>query len=300
MTVVVGSGNNRNKTVKADTLARFIQRTGEITAERSLCFRGLAKGSYPLLPSLDRPMVETDPKRKWSESEYKLVEFSEQRFPDRFVKRTPALLIANMQHYGIPTRMMDVTGNALVALYFACDSLDEDGQVIVFDSEPVSAYNPYVNAIADTYRITQNSQMNVATYRYLVYKQVYFSSLQYPNWETDKKTPDENIELVKKPLVVDVGALNQRQINQNGKFIIFPNRFITDRNGREYISNELIKIEKDSKFIKKIVVIPKESKTKILDQLKICGITGDFLFPDDTEKVCNAIKQTVRNTVFRP
>ena len=41
-----------------------------------------------------------------------------------------------MQHYGIPTQILDLTTNPLVALYFACDddkNKDADGEVIIFD-----------------------------------------------------------------------------------------------------------------------------------------------------------------------
>ena len=39
-----------------------------------------------------------------------------------------------MQHYGIPTRLIDVTTNPLVALYFACQgNPDKDGVVFIFE-----------------------------------------------------------------------------------------------------------------------------------------------------------------------
>ncbi len=92
-------------------------------------------------------------------------------------------------------------------------------------------------------------------------------------------------------MLIDVGAVNQRQINQNGKFIIFPNSFYTDENGVEHISEHLVKIDKKSELVKAIIHIPKESKTKIIEKLKLVGVTKDFLFPDDTSDVCKAIKE---------
>ena len=47
-----------------------------------------------------------------------------------------------MQHYGCPTRLLDITANPLVALYFACDgeqAAHQDGVVYIFgiDSEKI-------------------------------------------------------------------------------------------------------------------------------------------------------------------
>lgn len=64
--------------------------------------------------------------------------------------------------------------------------------------------------------------------------------------------------------------------------------------------NKEFKIEKDSEFVKTIINIPKEAKKKILNKLRLCGISEDFLFPDNTEVVCNAIKQAVKSKLYYP
>ncbi len=41
--------------------------------------------------------------------------------------------LVRMQHYSLPTRLLDITSNPLIALYFACkSSYEDDGEVILF------------------------------------------------------------------------------------------------------------------------------------------------------------------------
>lgn len=55
--------------------------------------------------------------------------------------------LVRMQHYGLPTRLLDISGNPLVALFFSCycapKLLDVDGEVIVFrvSSDKVKYYD---------------------------------------------------------------------------------------------------------------------------------------------------------------
>ena len=95
-------------------------------------FRGHSDARYELTPSL---------LRKWDNGDWQFMPSE-----DRLCKE---LLIAHhdesegdqycfdrlvrMQHYGLPTRLLDISGNPLVALFFASSSEPEkDGEVIIF------------------------------------------------------------------------------------------------------------------------------------------------------------------------
>lgn len=71
-------------------------------------------------------------------------------------------LLAKLQHFGFPTRLLDVSTNPLVALYFACSdkkAMECDGAVYIFQNMPASwSDDPLVDLIMDfIFEYTTNS-----------------------------------------------------------------------------------------------------------------------------------------------
>lgn len=118
-------------------------------ASREMVWRGARRAEWGLMSSLYRtllrlrgePPQEEDLNR--AEDRTLFLARKDWRFDDR-----PALeVLAHLQHYGAPTRLLDVSMNPLIALWFAGQERpeddDADGRVFAFvtNSRPV-ALNP--------------------------------------------------------------------------------------------------------------------------------------------------------------
>ena len=91
-------------------------------------FRGQSSINFSLLPSISRNREYISSITIFNE-ERNLIEMAKYKLPDVFrAELLPLELLALLQHYGIPTRLLDITENALVALYFSCCSeFNNDG-----------------------------------------------------------------------------------------------------------------------------------------------------------------------------
>ena len=98
--------------------------------EKTRFFRGHADESWKLLPSIYRETYLI-------ENEDKIIKDALTYCPDDFLPSDTLFeKLVKLQHYGYSTRLLDLTTNALVALYFAAwneQHHNKDGELIILD-----------------------------------------------------------------------------------------------------------------------------------------------------------------------
>lgn len=280
-------------------------------------FRGQADVDYKLLPYIGR-----DRESKFSitilNEERNLIDTAKYKMLDVFRNDlSPIELLALLQHHGIPTRLLDVTENALVALYFACcNEYEKDGEVFAFRHNEITTNYPLIEAIADSYRFAQDSFCLIDLFYERVSEQPYFleqkgtlKAIFEINEETLNNTfgvhnLGEYIEkLCSNPLFIYAPIRSVRQQMQRGRYILFPNS-IEDWEVKKDVkikafTTKINPIPKDHECIIGRYIVPSNAKETILQDLKLFGISEEILFCDNIDIVCKNIKHSFQDKVER-
>ena len=181
-----------------------------------LIFRGMADHRWELLPSIARQTLITE------ETEYKMVKELMLLYPDEFSSISSNFdLLAKMQHYGLPTRLLDFTTNPLVALYFACQKTQKDSKARIISTNPsypqyldtIDVTDRYIEAVCSLCRIKSFASYyledlieNTMSFSQFIYSMQYpiFAKPQYSN---DRIRNQSAVFMVFQNEIWDYGAM---------------------------------------------------------------------------------------------
>ena len=114
----------------SEFIEKIVQRDKDAGTETF--YRGHADEDWDLLPSIFRTPNGVEKERLLF---HDMVAHEPQSFSE--CKSTLDYLV-QMQHYGLPTRLLDMTTNPLVALYFACQPADDNVAVVAISGAMAS------------------------------------------------------------------------------------------------------------------------------------------------------------------
>ncbi|MBP3855891.1 MAG: FRG domain-containing protein [Ruminiclostridium sp.] len=256
----------------------------DIYSRKDILYRGQPSDDYLLIPSIGRG------KGHWSDQgiidyERELIIRAKMEMPHAFKNdMQPIELLALLQHFKIPTRLLDVTENPLVALYFAVsNNYKENGEVFVFSANSSAATFPIMNAIADTYNLT------MPTYPISLDDFVKKAS-ERGYWSVDKADGEWIKSVCNHPLFVYAPIHTERQKAQRGRYILFPNEIdVYELHNKESFMPNIKPMEKNDSCIIDRFIIPANSKKRLLAELNLFGISQKVLFADSIDTVCEEI-----------
>lgn len=288
---------------KISNTSDFLREINKIKVSKSnfIFYRGHSDEEYLLEPTIYRKEKKDKQKNNgkflYIEEEDKIYREIISRVPNEFSGKNTIESLVLMQHYNVPTRILDLTTNALVALYFACNenqgnySTSKDGEVLVFnipndsvcysDSDKITILANLAKCSRDFYyEITDIKEAN----------NKYFDKLLH-NIREDKSYFQPIIEPshVGSVFAVRPKLDNPRIIRQQGAFLIFgiKDKKTSHKSTKEFLCKPMAEINQDwivrgkkEKNTERRIIIDRTKKKDIIKELEKLGVSEATLFPE--------------------
>lgn len=262
---------------QANSVDQFLKLLERFKQYKGVFFRGQSEKYSTISPSISRD-------KGYYENEHLIFEETIRLKKEEFeVYKWPIEKLAKMQHFGIPTRLVDVTIDPLVALFFAIQNVDDEnaGNVYVFIQNGHSLDSKHVRLLSLVSTLSDLSIEKI--------KKAYESNY------IDYISEEEILVMIQNAAFIEyteeLKKTNSRLFNQKGTFVICGNEICEGK-----ISRTIRTIDK---VIPNIVIrIPYEYKNLVKKELdEKYGINETMIYPE-LPSVANYIKEKYKHDNF--
>ncbi|MCL1832392.1 MAG: FRG domain-containing protein [Oscillospiraceae bacterium] len=278
---------------KINSLGEFIEETLKLKGAGAdvapyQWYRGHADSTWALVPKVQRGFIGSD------EELFRL----ERKYTNTFQSKAGTLPIPKprmdeyadwltiMQHYNLPTRLLDWSRSPLVSLYFAVSNekfREHDACVWVLSPSELNEHEklekPTITDDGDKYANSFVYNMSHKTISRMIFT-------AFRRWElsgnVNARTPDDYkfdhlFNAVKGKVAACYPVIaDSRVYNQLAAFTVHN----TKRKLEDFCDESMLKR----------IIIPHGAKAKLLHELSVCGITLEYIFPD-FDHLANSISQ---------
>ena len=256
-----------------NNINRIYKIVGKDLENYSIFYRGHADKSFRETPSIYRDDTKGD---LWVKKEDQLCDEIMRECPTDFNSHVRVFdKLVKMQHYELPTRLLDITENPLVALYFACLPVEKstnNGEILIYfipKDEIISYQSSLADAISCISFLSHNTFSRAKTQIRQVVEEMktYVSHLPFLSSFSD----------FDKTICVRAQKSNPRIIRQQGAFFLF---------GSSNADKDLMS---PLPYIAFRLEVLHANKKRILQELERYGISEKTLFPE-IDKVAHHLK----------